>query len=274
MFLSAVTDEVTPDRSADAFPKIFSMAAEQGVKAFEIRMVEAKRFPITEPEAWVRLKKYGREYGIDYTVASPGCYKVSLDHDLIGIQPELLSMSYTAAEALGISKMVTFGVGRSASDTDADFERVVDLLGTVADTAAARGFEVLLENLPGTWADTGENCLRLLEGVGRANFGYIWDVGNLYEAEDGRDFRTSYELLRPHIRDVHLKDGDIVHGRMEWMRFGTGGTDIAGQIEVLRRDGYAGALTVETKCEPHHDDDFVESMTYLRAQLEPGDIAA
>gem|GEM_PF-3724643 len=32
---------------------------------------------------------------------------------------------------------------------------------------------------------------------------------------------------------------------MVWQRFGTGETDIAGQVETLRRDGYTGSLTVD-----------------------------
>lgn len=267
MIPSTVTDEVTPDRTANAFPKLFTMAAEQGIRTFEIRMVEAKRFPVVEGSAWDRMKRYGVEFDIDFTAVSPGLFKLDLHSDLLPLHvAPLLEMSLELADRLEVRNLITFGVERSPLDTESDFARVVDLIGAAADVVAARGFALLLENLPGTWADTGENCLRLLEGVGRANFGYVWDTGNLYEAEE-RHFRTSYELLRPHIRDVHLKDGSIVDGRMVWQRFGTGETDIAGQIETLRRDGYTGSLTVEAKCEPHEDDDFIESVRYLNALL-------
>ena len=62
MRLSTVTDEVITDRSAAAFPKIFETAVGEGVTNFEIRMVEAKRFPIVESEAWNRLKQYGKDF--------------------------------------------------------------------------------------------------------------------------------------------------------------------------------------------------------------------
>lgn len=267
MIPATVTDEVTPDRTANAFPKIFTMAAGQGISTFEVRMVEAKRYPVVEAAAWGRMKRYAAEFGIDFTAVSPGLYKVDLQSDLLPFHAaEVLAMSLELADRLAVRSLITFGVERSPLDVESDFARVVDLLGEAVDIAAARGFDVLLENLPGTWADTGENCLRLLDGVGRSNFGYVWDTGNLYEAE-ARPFRTSYELLRPYIRDVHLKDGSIIDGRMVWQRFGTGETDIAGQIETLRQDGYTGTLTVEAKCEPHEDDDFIESVGYLNALL-------
>ena len=267
MIPSTVTDEVTPDRTTHAFPKIFTMAADQGIRTFEVRMVEAKRFPVVEASAWDRMKRYGAEFGIDFTAVSPGLFKVDLHSDLLRFHTaELLTMSLELAERLEVGRLITFGVERSPLDAESDFGRVVDLIGEAVDVAAARGFDVLLENIPGSWADTGENCLRILEGVGRSRFGYVWDTGNLYEAE-ARHFRTSYELLRPHIRDVHLKDGSIVDGRMVWQRFGTGETDIAGQVETLRRDGYTGSLTVEAKCEPHEDEDFIESVGYLNGLL-------
>lgn len=268
MILSTVTDEVTPDRSAGAFHKIFTMATAQGVRNFEIRMVEAKRFPVVEAAAWERLKSVATEYDIHYSAVSPGLFKSDLHSDLIGFHStEILSMSLDLAERIGVDTLITFGVERSELDDEGDFARVVDLLGEAADVAATRGFQLLLENIPGSWADTGENCLRLLDGVGRSNFGYVWDTGNLYEAEH-RPFQASYELLKPYIRNVHLKDGSIVDGRMVWQRFGTGDTDIAGQVAALRSDDYQGTLTVEAKCEPHEDDDFIESMTYLRHILD------
>ena len=36
---------------------------------------------------------------------------------------------------------------------------------------------------------------------------------------------------------------------------------------TLRRDGYTGSLTVEAKCEPHEDEDFIESVGYLNGLL-------
>ncbi|KAA9086865.1 sugar phosphate isomerase/epimerase family protein [Microbacterium radiodurans] len=267
MILSTVTDEVTPDRSTGAFHKIFTMATAQGVRNFEIRMVEAKRFPVVEAAAWGRLKSVAGEYGIHYSAVSPGLFKADLHSDLIGFHStEILSMSLDLAEKIDVDTLITFGIERSPLDAEDDIEQVIDLLGEAADVAASRGFSLLLENIPGSWADTGENCARLLDGVGRSNFGYVWDTGNLYESER-RHFRDSYELLKLHIRDVHLKDGSFIDGRMVWQRFGTGETDIAGQIDALRADGYAGTLTVEAKCEPHEDDDFVESMAYLRSLL-------
>jgi sugar phosphate isomerase/epimerase len=267
MILSTVTDEVLPDRSHGAFPRIFETAAEQGVTNFEIRMVEAKRFPVVEAEAWERLKHYSREYGVSYSAVSPGLFKTGLTSDLLPLhRDQLVTMSLDLAEAIGVRTLVTFGVLREPTDDATSFGRVVELLRQTAETAAARGFTVQLENLPGTWADTADNCLALLTAVDHPAFGYIWDVGNLYDAEPVH-FRAGYDKLRPFIRNVHLKDGAYEDGRMVWKHFGQGQTDIRGQIAALKADGYVGTLTVEAKCEPQTDEDFPTSLRYLRSLL-------
>lgn len=265
--LSTVTDEVITDRSPAAFPKIFETAVREGVTNFEIRMVEAKRFPISEPSAWDRLKKYAKEYGITFSAVSPGIFKSGIHHELMPLYENyLLPMSLDLADTIGVKTLIVFGVLREKKEEPDEFVRVVEILRKAAEQAAARGFTVQLENLPGTWADTSDNCLRLLKAVDHPAFGYIWDTGNLYEAEQVH-FREGYEKLKPYIRNVHLKDGRIIDGKMHWQHLGLGVTDIKGQVEALKADGYDGTITVEAKCEPHLDEDFPESMRYLRSLL-------
>lgn len=267
MILSTVTDEVLPDRSVKAIPRIFDTAVKEGVTNFEIRMVEAKRFPLCEAQAWNRMKRYGEEYGITFSTVSPGLFKPGLHNDLMPLHRDyLLSMSMDLAEAVGVKTVVVFGVEREPEDCDDDFYRVAELMRKAAEKAAERGFQIQLENLPGTWADTSDNCLRLLKEVNHPNFGCIWDTGNFYEAEPG-SLLPGYEKLKPYIRNVHLKDGRIRNGRMHWQHLGEGLTDIKGQIEALKADGYQGTITLEAKCEPQEDDDFICSIRYLKSLL-------
>src|SRR5580765_5734205 len=106
MIISTVTDEVTPDRSVNAFPKIFAMATAEGVRNFEIRMVEARRFPMVEAAAWQRLKTLSAEFDVTYSAVSPGLFKVDLHSFLIeSHSTEILSMSLGLAERLGITTL-------------------------------------------------------------------------------------------------------------------------------------------------------------------------
>lgn len=267
MRITAVTNEVYPDASPQSLPKIFARAAGEGITSFELRIVEGKRFPMFDADAWRRLKVQSRTHGITYSAVSPGLFKAPLDSEMTALHANyLLPMSLDLAEAMDIDALILFGPTRTTDDMEGDFDRVVDLIGDAVDKAAARGFTVQLENLPGSWADTSDNCLALLEAVGRPQFGYVWDTGNLYEAEQAH-FRAGYDKLKPYIRNVHLKDGRIIEGAMVWQRYGEGVTDVRGQVEALRADGYAGTLVLEAACKPHHVDDFPTSAGYLRSLL-------
>lgn len=265
MIMTAVTNEVYPDASAESLPKIFKRAADAGIDHFELRLVENRRFPACDAESWDRLKKLGAEYGVIYTAASPGLFKATLGSELMALHSKyLLPMSLELAESAGVNTIIVFGPMRSVEGRPGEFEQVVDIVGDAVDKAGARGFTVQLENLPGSWADTSDNCLRLLQAVDRKQFGYVWDTGNLYEAEQTH-FRAGYEKLKPYIRNVHLKDGSIVNGEMIWKRYGEGVTDVKGQVQALRSDGYEGTLVLEAACKPHHLDDFPTSVGYLKS---------
>lgn len=267
MILSTVTNEVLPDVSPSAFPRIFEAIKAEGISNVEIRVVEGKRFPLVDPAAWKRLKASANDHEITFSAVSPGLFKAPLNSDLMPLHLDgLLDMSLDLAERMEIDTLIVFAAERSIEDTASDLNRVIDLLGEASDRAGKRGFSVQLENIPGSWADTGDNCLVLLEGVGRENFGYVWDTGNLYEAEE-RHFRASYEKLKPYIKNVHLKDGQIIDGVMTWQHFGSGITDIVGQISALKEDGYTGTLTIEAACNPHLDEDFTESVRYLKSVM-------
>lgn len=267
MIITGVTNEVHPDTSATSLPKIFGRATEAGITSFELRVVEGKRFPMFEPDAWDRLKEQSKAFGINYTAVSPGLFKVPLKSESMDLHlNHLLPMSLDVADDLGVKTLILFGPTRAVPADAGEFDEVVTLIKKAVEVAVARGFTVQLENLPGSWADTSDACFDLLEAVDHPDFGYVWDTGNLYESEQTH-FRAGYEKLKPYIRNVHLKDGGFVDGKMVWMRYGTGVTDVKGQVEALIADDYKGTLVLEAACQPHEMDDFPTSMAYLNSIL-------
>lgn len=268
MKLAAVTNEVAPLTAPGTLDTIIKTAVEHGITTFEARTVEGKRFPLLSGETWQRLKDARATYGIDYSAASAGnLIGVPMGSDLVAIhRDQLWSMSMKMAEKIGTTTLITFAPKRSATDDDTTFAQVVDLLGEMVDAAAACGFDVQLENLPGTYADTSDSCLALLQAVNRPAFGYVWDTGNLYEAEK-QTFEAGFEKLKPFIRNVHLKDGKFIDGKMVWTHYGTGDTDVKGQIDALKSIGYTGTLALEAARIPHIEGDFETSFAYLKSIL-------
>ncbi|TNJ43271.1 sugar phosphate isomerase/epimerase [Phaeobacter sp. B1627] len=268
MKLAAVTNEVAPLTSPNTLDTILKTAVEHGITTFEARTVEGKRFPLLTGDAWRVLKGARTEYGIEYSAASAGnLIGIPMGSDLVSLhKDQLWSMSMDMAEVISAPALITFAPQRSASDDAATFEQVVTLLGDMVDRAAARGINVQLENLPGTWADTSQSCLALMQAVDRPTFGYVWDTGNLYEAEK-TTFEEGFERLKPYICNVHLKDGEFIDGKMTWKHYGTGQTNLKGQIDALKSIGYTGTLALEAARIPHIEGDFEASLAYLRTIL-------
>lgn len=268
MKLAAVTNEVAPLTAGGSLNTIIRTAVDAGITVFEARTIEGKRFPLLSGIAWDALKNARKTYGITYSAASPGLFiGTQIGSDLIEIHKnQLWSMSMEMAGKIGTTTLITFAPQRNPNGGADEFNQVVDLLRGVTGTAASQGFDVQLENLPGTWADTSDACLALLKAVDIPSFGYVWDTGNLYEAEQ-TTFEDGFEKLKPFIRNVHLKDGQFIDGKMVWQHYGTGVTNIAGQINALKAMGYDGTLALEAARIPHQECDFEASLAYLRSVL-------
>ncbi|MFN3273610.1 MAG: sugar phosphate isomerase/epimerase family protein [Paracoccus sp. (in: a-proteobacteria)] len=266
MDIAAVTNEVVPGTQPGTLRRVFETAVGQGITTFEARTIEGRRFPLVAPDVWDQLVQARKEFGIVYSAISPGIFiRATADSDLIAIHAaELVDMSLRMGEKLGVDTLIVFAPDRAPAHSDTDFSKVVDLLGAVTERAAAHGYQVQLENLPGSYADTSDACLALLDAVGHKHLGYVWDTGNLYEAE-GATFEAGLAKLAPYIRNVHLKDGRLIDGKMTWQHFGTGVTNVKGQVEALKAMGYSGTLVLEAACDPHAPDDFATSLTYLKA---------
>ena len=204
MIITCVTNEVFPDVSADSLPKIFGRAADQGITSFELRLVEGKRFPMFEGDAFARLREHSKAHNINYTAMSPGLFKVPLKSEMTALHSDyLLPMSLDLADQMGIKTLIVFGPTRAEPPIKGEFEEVVALIKNAVEIAVARGFAVQLENLPGSWADTADNCLALLKAVDHPAFGYVWDVGNLYD-EDQKHFCSIVHWIH-YLQSAFLK---------------------------------------------------------------------
>ena len=77
-----------------------------------------------------------------------------------------------------------------------------------------------------------------------------WDPGNA-AARGEKAYSDGYaKLPKDRIGHLHCKDvvpvGNAGDGKTEWAAMGKGIIDWTGQFGALRKDGYAGALSLET----------------------------
>ena len=238
-----VTDELSQDPR-----EAVELALGWGIRKFEIRGVHGERFPRLSGSGLDDLAALQSEYGIEYTAVSPGFFKAHLDDEA--------HMSYALGDGLdatvafmlecSVPLMICFGF---EMDTGTDREAVARLQ-ELADRLAGEGLAGAVENETHCKFNTPERIVALLEAIDRPNLGANWDLGNLKEgAADG--YPAGYELVKPWIRNVHVKDVALLeNGEAEWRPVGEGICDWHGQIRAIAGDGIAGHVTIESHCGP------------------------
>ena len=105
-----------------------------------------------------------------------------------------------------------------------------------------------LENVRSCWGNSGHNAARILAAVDHPRLRAIWDPGNDF-VSGGVPYPDGYRAILPYLLHVHVKDAVVVDdttGLTSWAPIGSGSVDYAGQVDALRRDGYAAVVSVET----------------------------
>ncbi len=120
-------------------------------------------------------------------------------------------------------------------------EQVLERLGQFVDYAAGSGVVLLHENEKGIYGEMAENCLEILKNFAGEHFKAVFDFANFVQA--GQDTLEAYELLKPYIAYIHVKDALLKDGSVVPAGCGDGNVE-----EILRRlkaDSYSGYLSLE-----------------------------
>ena len=258
MRISLIPDEYTYDPAT-----AFELGRRWGVEHYEVRYAYGWRVPVAPDWVADRVAAAVSDYGVKVTGISPGLFKPTMRTDGTRVPlstdtpaeirrhlDELLPVFLAFAERLATRNITVFalpkGEGDSPDSAAGPPQVVIDTLAEAAEKARAAGFQLLLENGGGTWADTSEATAAVLEGVASEALRLTWDPANVaYAAGGGDPVADGYPLVRAFVTNVHVKDVALADAGPGWAMLGDGVIDWPGQIRRLREDGYAGPLTVE-----------------------------
>ena len=118
---------------------------------------------------------------------------------------------------------------------------VVARLKKMIEYAREQDVILLHENEKGIYGDVASRCLSLMEQLYCDNFKCAFDFANF--AQCGQNTLEAYEMLKPYISYVHIKDAVMETG--EVVLPGTGDGHVQEILEMLDRDGYEGFLSLE-----------------------------
>ena len=256
--LAFITDEFCQD-----FERAVATAAELGYEAVEVRSIWDKNVADLSNAEVARLRRIADGAGIRIlSVASP-LFKCThpeggaIDHRFeqdafhsahqFSDQPHILDRSIEIALALGAPIIRVFSFWRTL-EPERLFGRIVESLGEAIEKASRRGLWIGLENEHACNIATGAESAPVLRTLTDKHFGLVWDPGNSYMAGE-TPYPDGYSLLpASRIIHVHAKDGvrNATGDRVLWGPFGEGQVDWKHQIAALCRDGYHGAVSLET----------------------------
>lgn len=151
--------------------------------------------------------------------------------------------------------------------------------------AGRRGVTIVLENEAHDDSGPAHGVASIVEAVASPYFGTVYDPCNYYQAND-EPFPGAYEVVKDHVRYVHLKGGcrydparrptdhrggtlrghDDAH--IAYVPLPEGAVNVDGVLRRLAADGYNGFVTLEPHVPPDQALAFYQvEVPYLRALI-------
>lgn len=163
----------------------------------------------------------------------------------IADQPRLAQRAMEIAEIAGAQFIRVFSYWRTAAPEQCH-DQIVEALRDLADRAGKRGLTIGLENEHACNVATGAEAGRILAALDHPALKSIWDPANAFLLGE-TPFPDGYSKLpASRVAHVHAKDCFVEGHKPTWGPVGEMGIDWRGQIAALKRDGYEGAISLET----------------------------
>ena len=243
--------------------EIMNLADNYGIDALEVRginsVMDNLQIPEFSAESAEETKKRLAERGIRLYSLGTSCSFHAPEKREAMIKSA--KDNILVAERMGFPYVRLFG-NNVTEDVEACHERVGTALAEIADFAAEHGVTALLE-IHGDY-NTIENVAPVLNIVGKnPAFGIIWDIAHSDRAY-GENWEGFYELIRPYIKHIHLKD----HKDGALTLPGDGAIPIVPIVKRLLADGYDGYFSLEWEKKWHPEIGNIEpALDKLKALL-------
>ena len=234
--VSCFADEI--DVSVD---KQIALLQELGIGWIEFRSGDGKGVAdYTEKEAEMLMSRLSAN-GIRISAVGSPIGKIDITQDF---EPHFETYRHIV-ELAGILdtsfiRMFSFFMPEG-EEPDKFRDEVMRRMDRMVEYAAGRNVVLLHENEKGIYGDSADRCLDLMKLFYGDHFRCTFDFANFVQC--GQDTMEAYEMLRPYISYIHVKDamresGDVVPA-------GAGDGNVAEILNRLDEEGYAGFLSLE-----------------------------
>ncbi|NMA47330.1 MAG: sugar phosphate isomerase/epimerase [Lentisphaerae bacterium] len=237
------------------FMKILTEFSICGVKGLEVRgldgEMEADKISWFMPENMAETQKLMKRFGLEWV----GFGTSANFHDEKSCANNIATAkrAIDVCQRMGIPAIRVFGDQIKEPDQrDAIIQRVIAALQELSDYGAAKGVGVNLE-IHGNF-----NSVEVIEPIVKAlknnkAFGILWDVQHS-DKVCGDDFMPFYQLIKPKLKHVHIKDHKRGEdGQFKLCMVGEGDIPLEKIIKQLLDDKYKGFFSLEWEKKWHPD---------------------
>lgn len=241
IILSGFSDEIAPELDLQ-----LAAIREWGLSHIELRAADGVNVSDFSTEKGKEVKNKLAGAGVSVSSIGSPIGKIGIEEDFAP-HLEKLKRTLEIQKELGAPYLRMFSFYIPQGRAPEDFrEEVLDRVGRMAEEAAAWDSVLLHENEKGIYGDSAPRCKELLEAFYGPHFKAVFDFANFVQV--GQQTLPAYELLKPYVEYVHVKDA-------QW---GTGAVVPAGQgdghvkeiLTDLTGGGWKGFLSLE----PHLTD--------------------
>ncbi|MCB0185219.1 MAG: sugar phosphate isomerase/epimerase [Caldilineaceae bacterium] len=227
-----------------SFEQTVAQAAANGYRALEVRLLDGEIIPVDLSAARRQaMKRVLQQHNVEIIGLGLSTRFSSPDAAERMANIELLRRYLELANDLGAPMVRTFGgnvVEGSTLDQAIDWV-AQGLIGAVS-TAEAQGVTVVLETHDAFCR--GAEVAKVLAQVPSPAIAAVWDVHHLFRM--GESIEETWRLIGARTHHVHLKDArKRADGSWQLVLMGEGEVLCRAVVDLLRRNGYQGYLSME-----------------------------
>ncbi len=234
--ISGFSDEINQDIDIQ-----FSVLNKLNIKYFEPRGINGKNISeLTEDEVQC-LREKMQKYGIKVSSIGSPIGKIFITEDFKE-HFEVLKKVVKIAKELGTKYIRIFSFFHGEGEwTNEERDEVISRLKIMIEYAKENDVILLHENEKEIFGDTIDRCKYLMDTLCCYNFKAVFDPANFVQC--GQDTKKAYEIMKPYIEYMHIKDALFVDDSVVPAGFGDGNLEYI--LKDLFKNGYDGYLSLE-----------------------------
>jgi sugar phosphate isomerase/epimerase len=239
--LSAFGDEIDSDLKAQ-----LQTLRDLRIGGLELRGAWGVNVLKLSDEQAATVRKLCDEYGIKVSCLGSPLGKTPI---LDPIEKEVANLArlFEIGRAVGTRRIRIFSFYPPDTSTNAGYDAYVDQsaarLARLTEMAAREDVLLLLENEKDIVTDTPERCQAVLKAVNSPHLRFAWDPANFVQVGVADPMTHGWEMLKPYIAYIHIKDALLADGAVR--PAGEGDGQVKELLIGLKDMGYHGVLALE-----------------------------